>query len=320
MAAVDDAPPSAFYHARSSEAVAPVRRMNLLLLPNGRGLLTKGRTRGVGGMTSLLTSPLRRVVAVAALLSAPAAFAQVPDLTPSSFAVVAQPGGEAAQLTGPLRTLLKFDVRPMMAVTLSEAVPAGISAQFGAKDEFPFDTRLQLYGWPERPGLYCDLLRSRRLASSAACLRDTDLDGRFDEGLRLDFNSARSNVLLISHSGKIIGARFNPKPIPLPNPIAYSPSRPAVTARLALSWRPGRKAAGAPTVELLISTHGFTGCRKRCDLSPRQHPARRRAVRDQGEDPRFDPEGAMRYRILGMTDGAAVPLVFHGFTVRIIGY
>jgi hypothetical protein len=34
----------------------------------------------------------------------------------------------------------------------------------------------------------------------------------------------------------------------------------------------------------------------------------------------FDPDGAMRYKILGMTDGVAVPLLFRGYTVHIIGY
>ena len=62
----------------------------------------------------------------------------------------------------------------------------------------PFDTRLLLYGWPERPGLYCDLLRCRGLYMSAACLQDSDADGDFDEGLRLDFNAHRGDLVAVT--------------------------------------------------------------------------------------------------------------------------
>jgi hypothetical protein len=86
------------------------------------------------------------------------------------------------------------------------------------------------------------------------------MDGRFDEGVRLDFNSGLGDILLISHSGKIIGVRYKGKPVPLPHPVAYSPVPPAARGKLALRWKPGKKISGSPTVEMWISTPGnFTG-------------------------------------------------------------
>jgi hypothetical protein len=277
-------------------------------------------------MASLFNWAARAAVAVAAALPALPALAQG-DGHASSFAIVAPPAAvDAEQVTSPNRAFLKLDVRPLTAVTLGEAIPGELAAQFGAKADFPFDTRLQLYGWPERPGLYCDLLRLRGLGSSAACLRDTDGDGRFDEGLRLDFNSGWANLLLISHSGKIIGARFNKKPTPLPHPVAYSSAPPAATGKLALRWRPaGKKRLGAPSAEIWLSTpDNYTGTE---GLSEQVLAFRRDSVpldvelygirlRILG----FDEEGGMRYRLLGITDGTPVPLRFRGYTFRIISY
>jgi hypothetical protein len=157
-------------------------------------------------------------------LSALPAAAQAQDRLGSSFAIVAQPvDSETAQVAKQYSAFLKFEVRPLTSVTLSAAIPTDLAVQFGAKEDFPFEAGRQLYGWPERPGLYCDLLRPRGLGISTACLRDSDGDGRFDEGLRLDFNSGLGELLVISHSGKIIGVRYKPKTVPLPNPVGYAP-------------------------------------------------------------------------------------------------
>jgi hypothetical protein len=66
-----------------------------------------------------------------------------------------------------------------------------------AKPAMPFHTTWRLYGWPQRPGIYCDLLRSRGLDISAARLQETDVDGDFDDGLRPDLNSQRADVLSV---------------------------------------------------------------------------------------------------------------------------
>lgn len=270
---------------------------------------------------------LASIVAVAATLPAlPASAQRVGDGPSSSFAIVAQPvAGDAEQVTRPNRAFLTFDARPLTAVTLSEALPTALTAQFGGKNDVPFDTRLPLYGWPERPGLYCDLLRPRGLGLSAACLRDTDGDGRFDEGLRLDFHSAISEIMVVSHSAKIIGARFRPRTTTaLPHPVAYAPATIAATGRLALRWRPGRRESGGePTAEIWISTpDNHTGTeglsqnlvvfrRQSVPLDVELYGIRLRIIG-------FDEDGGMRYRLLGMTDGTAVPLLFGGYRFTII--
>ena len=279
-------------------------------------------------MMRLYNSLLRSAASAGLALCALPAFAQLAERKASSFGIVAQPvDTEAVQVTGPSRGFLKFDVRPLTAVTLSESIPAALAIQFGAKEDVPFEAGRTLYGWPERPGLYCDLLRPRGLGISAACLRDADLDGRFDEGLRLDFNSGFADILVISHSRKIIGARLRSKTTtPLPRPVAYASAEPAATGRLSLHWRPvGKKRLGAPSVEMWISTpDNYTGTEGlsenvlvfRRDSVPLDVELYGIRLRVLG----FDEEGGMRYKLLGMTDGAAVPLLFRGYTFRIIAY
>jgi hypothetical protein len=270
-------------------------------------------------------------LATMTLLSAASlsAAAPVPDRPGSSFAIVAPPVDSAAVLTvRPNSAFLKLDVRPLLAVTLDAAIPAAVAVQFGAKEDVPFDRGRQLYGWPERPGFYCDLLRSRGLGLSTACLRDTDMDGRFDEGLRLDFNSGSGDILGITPSGKIIGVRYKGKPVPLPAPLPYSSSKPApgVTGKLALRWARGSKRAGtADNAELWISTpENYTGTeglserilsfpRDRAPLDVELYGVK---LRIRG----FDDKGAMQYSVLGVTDGVPVPLFFRGYRFIIIGY
>jgi hypothetical protein len=277
-------------------------------------------------MMNLYSSAARSIMFIVAALSAPPAGAQAPDRLGSSFAVVAQPvDSETVQVASQYSAFFKFDARPLTAVTLSEGIAADLAVQFGVKEDVPFDAGRQLYGWPERPDLYCDLLRPRGLGLSAACLRDSDGDGRFDEGLRLDFNSGLGSLLVLSHSGKIIGVRYKPKPVPIPNPVAYAPSTPTVTGKLTLRWKPGKKVSGSPTVQMWISTPvnqtGTEGLSEyllvlRRDSIPLDVELYGIRLRILG----FDERGAMQYRILGMTDGAAVPLLFRGSTFRIISY
>ena len=104
------------------------------------------------------------------------AIAQAPALGGSSFAIVGQAGTGDAVLTAKNNgALTELKARPITAVTLGTAIPPATSALFGAKPDAPFDTTRTLYGWPERPGLYCDLLRTRGLGLSTACLLDARL-------------------------------------------------------------------------------------------------------------------------------------------------
>ncbi len=245
----------------------------------------------------------------------------------SSFAIVGQPPAETAeQLARPNATLVELKARPVSAVTLETAIAPELAVLFGAKADAPFDTARRLYGWPERPGLYCDLLRTRGLGLSTACLYDSDGDGRFDQGRRFDFNSAVGDLLGITPSGKIIGVRSTakPAPVPLPQPIGFkAASVPAeVSGRLALKWRKVN-VGGTTAGQLWITTpDNYTGTEGlseqvvqfRLDRAPLDVELYGIKVRILG----FDEKGAMRYRLLGISDGATVPLLFRGYTFRII--
>lgn len=276
-------------------------------------------------MTIARMTRLACATAAAALVTAAAPL----DLRKgSSFAVVAQDraGDNEVQLARANRAFLNLEVRPVTAVTLGGAIAPALAAQFGAKADVPFDAGRQLYGWPERPGLYCDLLRHRGLGLSAACLNDADQDGRFEEGLRLDFQSNKADLLLISQSGKIIGANFTKVRVPLLAPIAYAeaPSTPPVLGKLALRWKPvSKKLSPEPAAQLWISTpENYTGTeglsenvllfrRAQAPLDVEIYGVR---LRVHG----FDEKGAMRYSVLGVGAGAAVPLLFRGYTFRIL--
>ena len=273
-----------------------------------------------------MNRPIGRVLAAAAALATVSA-APPRERLGSSFAMIAQPAaGAAIQTARAHRTLLELQVRPAAAVTLGGSVPAALAAQFGAKTDVPFAPGLQLYGWPERPGLYCDLLRHRGLGLSAACLRDTDSDGDFDEGLRLDFNSGGADILLVTPSGKVIGANFTKVRVPLPQAVAYSPAAPApgVTGKLALRWKPvSAKLSPTPAAQLWISTpDNYTGTEGLSeqvllfarDKAPLDVDFYGVKLRIHG----FDDKGAMRYSVLGVAAGAPVPLLFRGYTFRIM--
>lgn len=277
-------------------------------------------------MKRLLMFPHLLALAAVVVAAAPSA-AQVEPRIGSSFAVVASPVAlDREQAARANSAFLKFDAQPVNTVTLAQPIPDALASQFGAKRDVPFDTGLRLYGWPERPGLYCDLLRSRGLGISAACLQDSDADGDFDEGLRLDFNSGHADLLGVTPNGKIIGVNFTKVRVPLPAPIAYTPAAPAgeVTGKLALRWKraPG-KASGREMVHLWISTpENSTGTeglsqnvlmfdRAKVPLDVELYAIR---LRIHG----FDGDGGMRYTLLGMTDGVPIPLLFRGQTFRIM--
>jgi hypothetical protein len=263
-------------------------------------------------------------VAAAALAALPV-LAQMPPREGSSFAIVGQAPAAQGVLTAKNNgTLVQLDARPVSAVALGESIPDELAAQFGAKPDHPFDMQRKLYGWPERPGLYCDLLRTRGLGLSTACLRDGDMDGKFEQGLRLDFNSGLGDILAITSANKVIGVRFNPKPVRLPRPIAYAPATAEVTGKLALRWRKGKTKAGFETAEMWISTpDNYTGTeglskdivvfrRDRAPLDVELYGIKLRVLGFE------EKTGAMRYQVLAVSDGAQVPLMFRGHRFHIM--
>lgn len=265
------------------------------------------------------------VMTGAAMLAALPVAAQDEERIGSSFAINAQPAPDGSeQVARPNNALSRIDVRPASAVTLGEGVPLGVAMSFGAKESVPFDAGLQLYGWPERPGLYCDLQRPRGLGASAACLRDNDLDGKFDEGTRIDFNSAKSDILLISHAGKIIGAKFTKVKIALPRPIAYSASQPGPQAvgKLALYWRKDDQKDRALGRLWLSTPDNFTGTAGLSenillfDLQKLPMDVELYGVKLRLHG--LDEKGGLRYSMLGLTDGEKIPLLFRGHRFNII--
>ena len=245
----------------------------------------------------------------------------------SSFALVGQAvsGGEQVARSG--GTLLELKARPLLAVKLSAALAPEAAELIGAKPDAPFDTARTLYGWPERPGLYCDLLRNRGLGLSTACLEDRDGDGKFDHGRRYDFNSGLGDLLGVTPSGKIIGVRTTarkPEPVALAQPLAYTKAEaPAdVTGRLALKWRKVKE-GGEPSAQLWITTpDNYTGT-EGISEQVAQFPLSKVPVEGELYGVRlrvlgFDEKGAMRYQLLEVRDGSTVPLMFRGYTFRIL--
>jgi len=115
------------------------------------------------GGRMLSTNLLGVIAALALTVQAAAQESQLPG---SSFGIVGQAVQSDAVLTSKSNgTLLKLNARPVLAVTLTEPIPSATSILFGAKPEVPFDTTRTLYGWPERPGLYCDFTAQPRLGA-----------------------------------------------------------------------------------------------------------------------------------------------------------
>ena len=270
-----------------------------------------------------------RMSVLAGLALSAQSVAQVPPLPGSSFGIVGQVDQNDAISTSKSNgTLLKLEARPVLAVTLTEAIPPATSVLFGNKADVPFDTTRTLYGWPERPGLFCDMLRTRGLGLSTACLRDIDNDGKFNEGRRFDFTSASGDLLGITTSGKIIGVRTTAKPeaVPLPQPVAYRSVQvpPDVAGQLAVHWR-RVKIGDALTSQMWIATpDNYTGTEGVSEQIV-QFPLTNAPLKVElyGVKVRFlgfDEKGAMRYQVIEVRDGATVPLKFRGYTLQIIFY
>ena len=276
-------------------------------------------------------SGLTIVAALGSVCLPATSYAQDAQPTSSSFALIAPAEADGATRTSKSRQLFTFTVRPTQSVVLSETIAPALAESFGAHKTTPFTAGIVLHGFPEQPGLYCDLLRNRGLGLTAACLRDTNSDGKFDEGVRFDFNSARSDILLISHSSKIIGAKFKLS-MPLPKPVAYAVlEKPAdVSGKLALSWKSDFKPKKRDdprtiTGTLSIATpENMTGT---LGLSQQMVEFR------LGDKPlnldyyglaitlhKVQPDGSLSYSVRSAAEGTPIPLLFKGYVTFIRFY
>jgi hypothetical protein len=104
--------------------------------------------------------------------------------------------------------LAEFTIRPDRGATLKGIIDPEIGKAAGVNSKFPFIKGYRLYGWPDYPGLYCDLMRNRGLGSVAACLHDEDKDGKFDSALRFEFRSSHADVVFITDKQKTRGGAF----------------------------------------------------------------------------------------------------------------
>jgi hypothetical protein len=246
-----------------------------------------------------------------------------------SFAIVGAPVDRAAVLIArPNKAMLKLRVRPAAAVSLDQPISADVAQQIGVKRQAPFVSGRHLYGWPEAPGLYCDLLRSSGLGASSICLQDTDRDGRFDQAIRLGYNSAQADLLLVTSGGKIDGAKVKGDPVRLPRPVPYSKVSPSpdVTGKLAVTWAPGLARLGsAGKIIFSIGDQHYYQDTGVAPLTVATIPTPQAPVdvafagvklRVLG----FDEKGAMRYSVLQVSDGAAIPMAYLGSRLVIIGY
>lgn len=249
----------------------------------------------------------------------------------STFVLAPQPAdGAAEQLAGRGKPIVLARIRPERAVILGQPLDAATATLIGVKADHPFVAGIRLYGWPEAPGLYCDLLRPRGLGSSAACLFDRDDDGRFDEGVRFDFNSGRADRVFITHSEKAMGAK-EAKRLPLPSALAYSASDAVdrAEANVRLAWESNftkRKDPAAPVVGAiwLDASAQYTGTDARSKLTfTFVHDGRPIEVDAFGARLTllgFDAKGNLRYRFGGIATETPVEFGFRGYIIRIIGY
>ena len=117
------------------------------------------------------------------------------------------------------KSLSDVVIRPASAVVLEESLDPAIATAAAVTSGFAFTPGRVLFGTSDTPGLFCDLMRNRGLGSSTACLRDIDGDGSFDEAVRYDFNSGRSDRVFITDKGKVRGGKLK-KTFPLKQKLA----------------------------------------------------------------------------------------------------
>ena len=109
-----------------------------------------------------------------------AAASDSPSRSTSYVAVPQIPGSVGPRVASKGAPLAEYLLSPELAVELQGSLDLETASRAAVQPKFPFAPERILYGWRDRPGLFCDLMRNRGLGSSTACLRDNDRDSRFD--------------------------------------------------------------------------------------------------------------------------------------------
>lgn len=280
-----------------------------------------------------LRGRLVRLVAlpvIAALLFAPLV-AQGLSQPATQYNAVFEPNDATRSGIAPRgESLADVVVRPDRAVVLQAALDPVVATSAAVTPGFAFTPGRTLFGTADSPGLFCDLMRNRGLGSSAACLRDVDQDGTFDEAVRYDFNSGRSDRVFITDKSKVRGGKLK-KTFVLAQKLAYTPAPAAALpeARIKLLW--SRLAVRkdnprAPQMVELVVTDGtnFTGTQimsRQYAIVPVTDGAQTllfygASIRLSG----FTTEGDLRFSLQPGAAPQPVDLVFRGERLIIIGY
>lgn len=267
---------------------------------------------------------------IAAALLDPLAAQGVPQPVTTYIAVFEPTEATRSGIAPRGKSLADVVVRPDSAVVLQATLDPAIATSAAVTAGFPFTPGRMLFGTADSPGLFCDLMRNRGLGSSAACLRDIDRDGTFDEAVRYDFNSGRSDRVFITDKGKVRGGKLK-KTFTLAQKLAYAPAPDAALpeARINLLWSsraPRKDDTGAPrTVELVVTDgSNFTGTQ----IMSSQYAAvpvtdgtsmlafYGAKIRLTG----FTAEGSLRFSLEAGAAPQPVDLVFRGYRLIIVGY
>lgn len=224
------------------------------------------------------------------------------------------------------KPLADFTIQPDRGVILKGKLDPAIAMDMAVTAEFPFVEGRRLYGWRDHPGLYCDLMRNRGLGSSAACLRDSNADGVFDEAVRYDFNSASAQVVFITDKQKVRGGKFKGS-VKLAAPLPYDPitdgDLPAAKLKLLWSSSADKRAirTDAKRLEFILTDgNNFTGT----EILASQYYASvwmgaPRTIEIYGVRVNllgFDDKNGLRYRISPVRDKEPVSFGFRGYVMR----
>jgi hypothetical protein len=295
----------------------------------------RGKLGRLAGVNAAILSALAFASVVGAQTSPspapPPVSVQAPGPAPIGYDALVSPTSLTQNgLAGRGKSLADVIIRPTSAVVLEGVLDAATAKQAAVTAGFAFTPGRMLFGTRESPGLYCDLMRNRGLGSSAACLNDIDGDGRFDEAVRYDFNSASADRVFITDKGKVRGGKFK-KRFALAQKVAYvvAPTSDLPEARISLQWAnsPSNKARPGqpPLIELLITDgDNFTGTQIMSSIYA--------LVPVTGGSQELDfygarirlkavtADGALQFSLIASPETRPIGLVFRGYRLVLIGY
>lgn len=280
-------------------------------------------------------SLLKALTAIGFLCGSTSAIAQAEDDKPPLNTYMVSLEEASAPASGELqakknKALAQFIIRPELSVVLEGDIDSEIARRTAVKKKFPFIEGRQLFGWRDHPGLFCDLMRNRGLGSSAACLRDNDGDGKFDDAVRYDFNSASADMIFITDKGKVRGGHLKREQA-LTAPVPYSAitSGDFPTAKMNLLWESNQSkiaGSGQPvTIDITLTDgNNFTGTEVFAEYYARvRHSGTPVELEIYGTKIRIknvDSEGSLSYEMTPIAKSAPVGFVFRGHIFRIVFY